>query len=48
MTDFSTIEYLKFGNQKQILAYDILTRNTILLNIAEFEPILVGTIPIKY
>jgi hypothetical protein len=47
MTDFSTIEYLKFGNQKQILAYDILTRNTILLNIAEFEPILVGTIPIN-
>ncbi|KQW98599.1 DUF4269 domain-containing protein [Flavobacterium sp. Root420] len=47
MTDFSTIEYLKFGNQKQILAYDILTRNTILSNIAEFEPILVGTIPIN-
>ena len=47
MTDFSNIEHLKFGNQKQILAYDILTRNTILLNIAEFEPILVGTIPIN-
>ncbi|MNQ18873.1 hypothetical protein D3C85_319260 [compost metagenome] len=47
MVDFSNIEYLKFGNQKQILAYDILTRNTILLNIAEFEPLLVGTIPIN-
>lgn len=47
MTDFSTIEYLKFGKQKQILAYDILTRNNILSNIAEFEPILVGTIPIN-
>jgi hypothetical protein len=47
MVDFSNIEYLKFGNQKQILAYDILTQNTILLNIAEFEPLLVGTIPIN-
>lgn len=47
MVDFSNIEYLKFGNQKQILAYEILTRNTILLNITEFEPILVGTIPIN-
>jgi hypothetical protein len=47
MTDFRNIEYLKFGNQKQILTYDILTRNTILLNITEFEPILVGTIPIN-
>ncbi len=47
MTDFSTIEYLKTGNQKQILAYEILTQNNVLLNIAEFEPILVGTIPIN-
>jgi hypothetical protein len=47
MVDFSNIEYLKFGNKKQILAYDILTRNTILLHIAEFEPVLVGTIPIN-
>jgi len=47
MTDFSTIEYLKTGNQKQILTYEILTQHTILLNIAEFEPILVGTIPIN-
>ena len=47
MTDFTTIEYLKTGNQKQILAYDILTQNNVLSNIAEFEPILVGTIPIN-
>ena len=47
MVDFSTIEYLKTGNQKQILAYEILTRNNVLQCIAEFDPILVGTIPIN-
>lgn len=47
MVDFSTIEYLKRGNQKQILVYEILTRNNVLDDIAEFEPILVGTIPIN-
>jgi hypothetical protein len=47
MIDFSAIEYLKNGNQKQILAYEILTRNSVLVNIVEFEPILVGTIPIN-
>lgn len=47
MVDFSTIEYLKNGNQKQVLAYEILTRNNVLQRIAEFDPILVGTIPIN-
>lgn len=47
MTDFTKIEYLKNGNQKQVLAYKILTENKVLANIAEFEPILAGTIPIN-
>lgn len=47
MIDFSNIEYLKTGNQKQILAYNVLTRNNVLQRIAEFEPILIGTIPIN-
>ncbi|MBF4466831.1 DUF4269 domain-containing protein [Flavobacterium sp. LC2016-12] len=47
MVDFSTIEYLKNGNQKQVLTYEILTQNNILENIDEFDPILVGTIPIN-
>lgn len=47
MTDFTKIEYLKNGNQKQVLAYKILTEYEVLANIAEFEPILVGTIPIN-
>ncbi|QGK75398.1 DUF4269 domain-containing protein [Flavobacterium sp. SLB02] len=47
MTDFTTIEYLKNGNQKQQQAFEILTQNKVLLNLAEFDPILVGTIPIN-
>lgn len=47
MIDFSTIDYLKNGNQKQMYAFEILTQNKIILNLAEFDPILVGTIPIN-
>lgn len=47
MIDFTNIEYLKTGNQKQIRAYEVLTQNKILLNLAEFVPLLVGTIPIN-
>lgn len=47
MTDFTNIEYLKTGNEKQIRAYEILTKYKVLSNIAEFQPILVGTIPIN-
>ena len=47
MTNFTKIEYLKNGNQKQVLAYKILSEYKVLANIAEFDPILVGTIPIN-
>ncbi|OMQ09504.1 DUF4269 domain-containing protein [[Flexibacter] sp. ATCC 35103] len=47
MIDFTNIEYLKNGNQKQIQAFDVLTQNKILINLAEFDPILVGTLPIN-
>lgn len=47
MTDFSSIDYLKNGNQRQIHAFEILTQHNILLNLIEFDPILVGTIPIN-
>jgi hypothetical protein len=46
MIDFTTIDYLKNGNSRQIQAYKILTQHHILSDIAEFEPILAGTIPI--
>lgn len=47
MTHFSNIEYLKNGNQKQRNAFKVLTQHKILSNLAEFDPILVGTIPIN-
>lgn len=45
--DFLNISYLKAGNYKQIKAFEVLTRNNILSAISEFNPILVGTIPIN-
>lgn len=47
MIDFNTIEYLKNGNQKQIKAFKVLSQNNVLTNLTEFDPILVGTIPIN-
>lgn len=47
MIDFTNIEYLKTGNPKQIQAYKILTQNKVLETLLEFDPILVGTIPIN-
>lgn len=47
MIDFTSIEYLKNGNQKQIDAFEVLSQNKVLINLAEFDPILVGTIPIN-
>lgn len=46
MINFFNIEYLQTGNEKQRQAFTILTQNKILSNLAEFEPILVGTVPI--
>jgi len=45
--DFLNISYLKGGNQKQIKAFEVLTKNNMLPAISEFNPILVGTIPIN-
>lgn len=47
MIDFKNIEYLKYGNKKQIEAFETLTKNKVLEALAEFDPILVGTIPIN-
>ncbi|MDQ6472485.1 DUF4269 domain-containing protein [Flavobacterium sp. LHD-80] len=47
MFDLSTIDYLKSGNERQILAYETLTKNKILEVLVAFDPILVGTIPIN-
>lgn len=47
MIDFTNIEYLKTGNPRQIQAYKTLTQNKVLEFLSEFDPILVGTIPIN-
>ncbi|AWK04522.1 DUF4269 domain-containing protein [Flavobacterium crocinum] len=46
MTDFKNLAYLKTGNQKQQLAFEVLTKYKVLESLADFDPILVGTIPI--
>lgn len=47
MIDFTNIAYLKTGNQKQKSAFEVLTKNMIFEKLADFDPILVGTIPIN-
>ncbi|MBE8725778.1 DUF4269 domain-containing protein [Flavobacterium hungaricum] len=47
MTDFTTISYLKDGNEKQKTAFAVLTQFRVLENLSDFDPILVGTIPIN-
>jgi hypothetical protein len=46
-TNFENIDYLRTGNKKQRLVYDILTKNEIPIILQRFDPILVGTIPIN-
>jgi len=45
--DFSNIEYLRNGNERQRRAFAVLTKHQILQSLREFDPILVGTIPIN-
>ncbi|WP_050009687.1 DUF4269 domain-containing protein [Flavobacterium sp. B17] len=47
MIDFTTINYLKTGNQKQKRAYEILTKYRIFEKLKDFSPLLAGTIPIE-
>ena len=47
MNDFKSIEYLKTGNQRQKLAYLTLQKYKIMEILKEFQPTLVGTIPLE-
>lgn len=47
MINFRNIDYLKAGNTKQKLAYNVLTKNKILDILRSYSPILTGTIPIN-
>lgn len=44
---FSTIAYLKNGTIKQVQAYHLLTKHNILSQLHNYDPLLVGTIPIN-
>ena len=46
MINFDNIEYLKTGNSRQIQAHEVLSKNRIMESLHEFDPVLVGTIPI--
>lgn len=45
--NFDNIEYLRSGNSRQQQAYFTLSENQILSRLKEYDPILVGTIPIN-
>lgn len=45
--NFRNIDYLRKGNDKQKQAYEVLTKNEIMTRLKDFDPILVGTIPIN-
>ncbi len=46
MIDFTTIDYLKAGTEKQQRAYEVLTEYRIFEKLTSYTPILAGTIPI--
>lgn len=47
MIDFTEIDYLKDGNERQKKAYEILTKYRILEKMKDYSPILAGTVPIE-
>ncbi len=47
MIDFTRIDYLKNGNERQKKAYEILTKYRIFEKLKDYSPILAGTVPIE-
>ncbi|MCJ7932731.1 MAG: DUF4269 domain-containing protein [Chryseobacterium sp.] len=47
MIDFTRIDYLKEGNERQRRAYEVLTTYKVLEKLKPYSPILAGTIPIE-
>jgi len=46
MIDFKDISYLRYGNERQQKAHQMLTAHAIFKKLDKYKPILVGTIPI--
>lgn len=47
MIDFTKIDYLKNGNERQRRAYELLERHHIFEKLKYYSPILAGTVPIE-
>lgn len=47
MLDFTKIDYLKRGNERQKKAYEILTKYHVFEKMKDYSPILAGTVPIE-
>lgn len=47
MIDFTKLDYLKVGNEKQKRVYEILSKHRIFEKLKEYSPVLGGTIPIE-
>lgn len=47
MPDFTTIEYLKSGNERQQKAYQLLSKYRFFEKLKVYSPILAGTIPLE-
>ncbi|MDR6546774.1 hypothetical protein J2810_002834 [Chryseobacterium rhizosphaerae] len=47
MTDFTQIDYLKNGNERQKRAFEVLTKYKVFEKLSNYSPLLAGTIPIE-
>jgi hypothetical protein len=47
MIDFTTIDYLKEGNDRQKKAYEVLLKYKIFEKLSNYSPLLAGTVPIE-
>jgi len=47
MIDFTTIDYLKNGNERQKRAYEVLLKYKIFEKLSNYSPVLAGTFPIE-
>ncbi|PTT32500.1 DUF4269 domain-containing protein, partial [Chryseobacterium sp. HMWF028] len=47
MLDFTKIDYLKDGNERQGRAYEVLTKYNVFEKLSNYSPVLAGTIPIE-
>ncbi len=47
MPDFTRIDYLKIGNERQKRAYQVLVKHYFFEKLKDYSPILAGTVPIE-